>query len=168
MFLENELKKFNHAFMPGVGTNTALAKFVKEIPQAKFIYEFDLVGYFNNVSIIEVLENLAKRGTPFKTISRLLKILARSPKNMNYFMDHDNDYDLKLTSREWYQSGIDRVESIFEEAFANNKFNLTKYELLAEEYLGFSVTGAKVAEALKGLPQGAAPSTILSLLVQSA
>jgi hypothetical protein len=52
-------------------------------------------------------------------------------------------------------------------AFGNHKFNNNKFEELIEEYLGFSVNGGKVDQALKGLPQGAAPSTILSLLVQS-
>jgi hypothetical protein len=58
--------------MPKVGTNTALSEFVQKIPSAKYIYEFDLVGYFNNVSIIDVLERLAQRGAPYSVISRLL------------------------------------------------------------------------------------------------
>jgi hypothetical protein len=58
--------------MPKVGTNTALKSFVEKVPSAQFIYEFDLVGYFNNVSIVDVLQGLAKRGTPFKSIKKLL------------------------------------------------------------------------------------------------
>lgn len=167
LFLEHEIKKYNHAFMPKVGTNTALKSFVEKVPSAQFIYEFDLVGYFNNVSIVDVLQGLAKRGTPFKSIKKLLWILSSSPKNMSYFDDHTTKYDETLTSREWYKTGIERVESIFEMAFGNHKFNNNKFEELIEEYLGFSVNGGKVDQALKGLPQGAAPSTILSLLVQS-
>jgi hypothetical protein len=168
LFLEEEIKKYNHAFMPKVGTNTALKDFVQKIPSAKYIYEFDLVGYFNNVGIVDVLKELAARGAPFQVIKRLLWTLSAAPKNMSYFDDHDTKYDETLTSREWYKSGIERIESIFEESFGNHKFNLKKYEVLIDEYLGFSVSGGKVDQALRGLPQGAAPSTILSLIVQSA
>jgi hypothetical protein len=86
---------------------------------------------------------------------------------MNYFDNHESEYDETLTSREWYKSGIERVESIFETAFGNRKFNQKKFTELMEDYLGFSVSGGKVDRALRGLPQGAAPSTILSLIVQS-
>jgi hypothetical protein len=167
LFLENELKKYNHAFMPKVGTNTALKDFATNIPKARYVYEFDFEGYFPSVSIIDVIFKLAKRGTPLKVLKKLLWLLINWPKNMSYFDDHDNERDLRTTEREWLTTGINRIETIFESSFSEflQKFNQSMCEELLEEYLGFSISGGKVDQALKGLPQGAAPSTILSLLI---
>jgi len=97
--LSDELKSFNHAFMPNVGTNTALSQFANDIPQAKYVYEFDIRQFFPTVNIVEVLKFLAARGVPFKTIRRLFYILINIPKNMSFFDDNLSDSDLNLTSR---------------------------------------------------------------------
>lgn len=64
MFLEHELKEFNHAFMPQRGTNTALAELIMNVVDKKYVYEFDIKGFFNNVSINSVFEALRARGMP--------------------------------------------------------------------------------------------------------
>jgi hypothetical protein len=46
-----------------------------------------------------------------------------------------------------------------------NKFMLKIFEEKIEDYFGFSIQGGKVDLSLRGLPQGAAPSTILALIV---
>jgi hypothetical protein len=97
--LADELKTFNHAFMPEVGTNTALSQFAYEIPEAKYVYEFDIRQFFPNVNIVEVLKMLAERGVPYKTIRKLFYLLINIPKNMSYFQDNMNESDLKLTER---------------------------------------------------------------------
>jgi retron-type reverse transcriptase len=64
MFLENEIKKFNHAYMPRVGTSTAIKDLVLNVLDKKYIYEFDIKGFFNNVDIDVVMECLRARGMP--------------------------------------------------------------------------------------------------------
>lgn len=169
LFLENEIRKYNHAFMPKVGTNTALKDFASTIPKARYAYEFDFEGFFPSVSIIDVIQKLAERGTPFKVVKRLLWLLINWPSNMSYFDDHENERDEQITKRKWLTGGIKRIESIFESCYSEFKgnFNKSMCEELLDDYLGFSIQGGKVDQALKGLPQGAAPSTILSLIILS-
>jgi hypothetical protein len=69
--------------MPGVGTNTALAKYVTDVLPTKYIYEFDLKGFFNEVSIPRVLQMLNDRGMPLSTIRKLFNILAQTPQNID-------------------------------------------------------------------------------------
>jgi len=83
MFLENELKQFNHAYMPRVGTNTALRDLVLKVLDRKFIYEFDIQGFFNNVSLIGTVKALLARGMPIKTVENLFKISIAAPLNLD-------------------------------------------------------------------------------------
>jgi hypothetical protein len=82
LFLENEIRKYNHAFLPRSGTITALKEFAEVIPQAKFVYEFDLRGFFNQVSIHKVLNMLYTRGMPLHLVRRFSEILIEIPKNI--------------------------------------------------------------------------------------
>jgi hypothetical protein len=66
LFVEEELKRFNHAYTPGVGTKSCLTEWVNKVLPAKYVYEFDIKGFFNNVSILQVISLLRERGTPLK------------------------------------------------------------------------------------------------------
>jgi hypothetical protein len=83
MFLENELKEFNHAYMPRVGTNTAIKDLVLKVLDRKFIYEFDIQGFFNNVSLIGTVKALLARGMPKKQVEDLFKIAIAAPLNLD-------------------------------------------------------------------------------------
>jgi len=167
LFLEKELKECNHAFMPKVGTNTALRDLALNVPQAKFVYEFDLEHYFGNVSIVDVMFGLAKRGMPRQVLKKLFRTVLNFPRNLSYMETELGSFDERISSREFYANGINRVETIFHDSFEGTplKFNSQKCEEELEEYLGFSVVGGQIDRILRGLPQGAAPSTILSLSI---
>ena len=60
MFVKEKLVSFNHAFMVGKGTKTAIEDLVEKVSKAKYIYEFDLKGFFDNVPIFGTLEVLRK------------------------------------------------------------------------------------------------------------
>jgi len=75
MFLENELKEFNHAYMPRVGTVTALKDLVLKVLNKAYIYEFDIKGFFNNVSILDTIRKLRERGMNKEMRLRLKRIL---------------------------------------------------------------------------------------------
>jgi len=145
IFLEEELKKFNHAYLPSRGTLTAWTHFINKVRNAKFIYEFDIKGFFNNVDIDSVIEKLQKRGMPVSQLKDLERILLSCPDNINidWDKDHDTSYDDLLAYRK-----------------AMILADPTEYNWNGDKYnFGLNLKS--------GLPQGAAPSTVLSLLALS-
>jgi sulfur transfer protein SufE len=79
--LEEELKKFNHAYMPKVGTMTAIRDLITKVRHSKYIYEFDIKGFFNNVSINDTIAKLRERGMSEMRFT-LRKILESCPANI--------------------------------------------------------------------------------------
>jgi len=144
LFVEEELKRFNHAYTPKVGTMSCLTEWVNKVLPAKYVYEFDIKGFFNNVKISQVVSLLEERGMPNPTRAMLLKILQQAPENLTD-LDSDevkSDYDEVLAMRNMLKAeGLD--------------FSIGWLD--SQQWIGDEVTD-------KGLPQGAAPSTTLSLL----
>jgi len=159
LFLEEELKKFNHAYMPGVGTKTAIEHFITDVRNHKYIYEFDIKGFFNNVSVDQTAASLFERGMPYDQVNKLYIILMRSAANLHWDeLDQiESEYDKQLALRKAarniasYYEGLEGYDP-FEEGLQTTleTGNVNKYSVIN-----------------KGLPQGAAPSTILSILALS-
>lgn len=63
-------KLTNHAYQPGKGTATAL-KELTTLRNYKYIYEFDLKGFFDNVDIYDVSEALKTRGVPIEIVKQI-------------------------------------------------------------------------------------------------
>jgi len=149
LFLENELKQFNHAYMPNVGTITAIEGFIRKVRHAKFVYEFDIKGFFNNVSIFRVIQQLRDRGMSESSISILYNMLKSAPANIDWstMSASATGYDADLANRKAYVLGTGPVNKFHNHLFHNHN--------------------TMVNQAMKGLPQGAAPSTILSILALS-
>jgi len=170
LFLENELKQFNHAYMPGVGTMSAIAKFLTEVRHAKYIYEFDIKGFFNNVNITEIATALRRRGMPNKSVLELQDILMSAPENLSISDCNisSKDYDMQLAWRKFlvrdgdYYTipGIEAKFPVDVDSHLQRLKNIQDYEMAMNGY----ITTQDIPIVLKGLPQGAAPSTILSLL----
>jgi len=151
MFLEEELKQFNHAYMPKVGTLTAIKDFIEKVRGAKFIYEFDIKGFFNNVNILKVIQALRDRGMPTNEALNFRNILCSAPINLDFYDKSTikTDYDKKLAIRNIM---VNNVESPYMDR------NSREYDY---DFLEWDTN----SDALyAGLPQGAAPSTILSIL----
>jgi hypothetical protein len=160
MFLENELKEFNHAYMPRVGTNTAIKDLVLKVLDRKFIYEFDIQGFFNNVSLIGTVKALLARGMPKKQVEDLFKIAIAAPLNLDWADDKPkSSYDAELSLRRGIITSDEASLAI--RKMPHRTSVIVPY--LAE--WGFSEGDTE--SMLRGLPQGAAPSTILSLLALS-
>jgi retron-type reverse transcriptase len=68
--------------MPNRGTLTALKDFLGKVRHHKFIYEFDIEGFFNNVGITDTMRRLKERGMNLMT-SELEKILRSCPQNID-------------------------------------------------------------------------------------
>lgn len=163
MFLQEEISKYNHAYVPGSGTNTALKDWVTSVLSSKYVYEFDLKGFFNNVPIESVIDSLRDRGMPIDISAVLDRLLKCAPENLTVFDKPESTYDQSLALRnqyrdaetmdpfEWkqkYMMGKGAIVSAFAPAgMAHRHFGLDANNMIG-----------------KGLPQGAAPSTILSLL----
>jgi hypothetical protein len=69
--------------MPGVGTKTAIQQLITDTVKHKYVYEFDLKGFFNNVDIDSVIKMLLERGMPASTAAHLERMLLSCPENVN-------------------------------------------------------------------------------------
>lgn len=66
---------------------------------AKYVYEFDIKGFFNNVKIGEVVRLLQEKGMPFDISLKLNQILNQIPANIS-MEDAKTDYDKDLSARD--------------------------------------------------------------------
>lgn len=183
--------------MPGVGTKSALEHFILGVRHHANVYEFDIKGFFNNVSILNVRNLLEERGMPDATLARLTDILINAPVNLELLQkeleDPSKSYDKYLARRKAYILGEGIPGSALQLAVAYY-YHHTGIDLMEDEGFLMSlppgddpeterlmlqgffgdkteediknelITGGFVESLLKGLPQGAAPSTILSIL----
>lgn len=68
IFLEDKFLPSQHGFIPGKGTNTAIPELFR-ITEYKYVYEFDLKQFFDNVNTIKVAQYLMSLGIPPKFVS---------------------------------------------------------------------------------------------------
>jgi len=158
LFLEEELKEFNHAYMPKVGTITAIKDFITKVRHKKFIYEFDIKGFFNNVSIFGVCQQLRDRGLPEPLNNTLFHLLKSAPANIDWSEKSGikTSYDADLANRKAYISKTGAVNK-----YDTHLFQDESQTVNPEWSWLYSIVNP---QSMKGLPQGAAPSTILSIL----
>lgn len=70
--LKEKISKSQHGFVPGRGTMTAWEQILKEVVDAKDIYEIDLKNAFNSISTRHVARTLDKHGLPKELVIKLL------------------------------------------------------------------------------------------------
>jgi hypothetical protein len=152
--------KEQHGFFPHRGTLTAWRSVIKLAFPAKYITEFDLEGYFNNIDIRYISYVLGDLNTPLPIV--------------NYIQD------LNLSTPMTDLSSIDLIERELR-INAQKKDNLVRGELYNEwlrairdnvwQYLHdkalHKVAMLKPFQKWNGIPQGAAMSPILSSLVSA-
>jgi len=98
MFVKEKLITFNHAFMVGRGTKSAIEELINRASKAKYIYEFDLKGFFDNVPIFGTIDILRKWGMPIETCQKLASMLLSTPGNLlelTTYVDFDKDIALQ-------------------------------------------------------------------------
>lgn len=78
-FLEGEIKSSQHAYMPGKGSLTAWRDVLKNVIKAKYIYETDLKGFFNNVSLAAIQSRLLDLGMPWETAKYIINLNMSHP-----------------------------------------------------------------------------------------
>lgn len=168
LFLEEELKSFNHAYMPKVGTITAIKALIDKVRHAKFIYEFDIKGFFNNVHIQKTMDLLRERGMTDSISERLRKILLAYPANLDL---PAVTQAVKYGASSYFTVGkggsLSKVENIrteYDASLAKRKWHIENKGVPKFLLKHLKQSQEEKEAMMKGLPQGAAPSTILSLL----
>lgn len=84
-FLKPTLSNRQHGFMPGRGVITAWKQFMEEkVMDAKFIYEYDFVSFFDTCELSCIARKLEEKGVPYE-VNRLIYWINRStPKFKEY------------------------------------------------------------------------------------
>jgi len=172
LFLETELKKFNHAYMPLVGTATCWSKFLEKVRDAKYIYEFDIKGFFNNVDIAKVIEKLMSKGMSMEIARKLDNILWSTPQNIEDSLrkNKKSDYDLDLLERKLNNELCEKMDKAKDEYHVDSELETyigKLFDKLTKRYMKIKKDHERdtpYTYGRLGLPQGASPSTILSLL----
>lgn len=77
---EGDMLPSQHGYIPGLGTKTAWASVVKHVIPSKWIYETDLKGFFDNVSVFEIYDHLRLGGLPTNLVSWIYNLCKSVPK----------------------------------------------------------------------------------------
>lgn len=84
ILLREELSEFNHAYIPKQGTLTCIRVWLTKVIKAPWVYEFDIKGFFDNVSISKTLKQLEDRGLPSELYDHFSTLLESTPKNIDF------------------------------------------------------------------------------------
>lgn len=137
LFLRNEISSYNHGFMPGLGTGTAIKDFILRGLRVKYIYEFDFKQFFPRVDSFIVSTLLLKRKVNKEFVEWLAEINNKFPELP------------------------DKLELPFDEVIKNTKKKSDENDLSYFEDWGAAVPWANFQ--MLGLPQGLNTSPILSI-----
>jgi len=78
--LRMEFSKSQHAYIPGRGVKTALTELISKCNKYKYIYETDLKGFFDNISVPEVFRIIEKYSPPKGIFYHLENFCKNTPK----------------------------------------------------------------------------------------
>lgn len=76
--LKSSLISTQHAYIPGKGTMTAWREVITKVMNYKYIYETDLKGFFDNVSVWKILDILESKACTYK--DWILQLCESKPK----------------------------------------------------------------------------------------
>nr|ABL63816.1 putative retron-type reverse transcriptase [Neurospora intermedia] len=203
ILLRGELSAFNHAYLPKKGTLTCITEWVTKVLKTKYVYEFDIKGFFDNVSVEDTLNKLEERGLPVNMTSHWISLLESTPWNIDWkkgeykgmkddqgkpvplipmdeclgerqmWKDELNKTALEIVAsweenEEDYNDG-NYVEHPYYTQIADDPNYVEKIQELESILIKYrnphdwmAMPGTQ--ELIKGLPQGAAISPVLSLL----
>jgi hypothetical protein len=147
--LKPQLLASQHAYIPGKGTMSAWKETIVKVKESKFIYETDLKGFFNEVSVWRILDILNRVKSSYSTwVYNLCQAIPKFPKNKK--MD-ESKFDLPKNKNEGFYSkevrnllpkiyNIDEVISpkpLFEINYAQKyRDKLRNYESTTESFHG--------------------------------
>ena len=71
---------WQHGFRPKVGTLTAWKVVLQKVIKARYIYEFDLKGFFDSVPVARVIKFLVDKGLDPVIAHMIVSMSKRAPK----------------------------------------------------------------------------------------
>jgi len=80
IYLQHDINKSQHGFMPGKGTMTAWMEILEKVITKDNIYEYDLSGCFDRISISRLDSLLEKRKTPTKYRTLIENLNRNAPR----------------------------------------------------------------------------------------
>lgn len=83
MFLRNGWPEGQHGYTTGRGVHTAWSEILKTVIHSKFIFEFDFIGFFNNVNLESVTDSLRQCGLPKWVAAHYMFLAASEVKNIS-------------------------------------------------------------------------------------
>lgn len=176
--LEDKVLKTQHGFMPGRGTLTAWREIIMKVLKAKWIYECDLVKFFDSIQITEVTKRLEKWGVPKQIVYYLENLNRNTPLLQEVDLMDESQHRDKNAVYSWKSSGgTSEVLRRTVEAFVkDNGEDMIKILMedsgctSVEEYVQLQwalldqFEPTQVGPMFKGMPQGAPTSPFLSIL----
>jgi len=91
--LKPEIEKYNHGFIPGHGTGTALTEFIERLRVSNYIYEFDFKQFFPSVTpavVSKKLKDILKMPPELHTwISKINLTIPEIPEEVKLQEDSD-------------------------------------------------------------------------------
>lgn len=153
ILLREELATFNHAYISKSGTLSCITDWITKAIKAPWVYEFDIKGFFDNVSINETMDKLEERGLPPAIYKHWAELLESTPKNLEY---KENRYS---GNKQKELSAMD--QDLAEREARVKQLGMTMTEIIKKRV---AYVGRPPRVLNKGLPQGAAISPVLSLL----
>ncbi len=183
-FLSKDMR-YQHGFIPGLGTLLAWKDImISQAYKARYITEWDLKGFFDNIPPHKITEELLKRGVP-KRVANFLESINKSAIQINTepLLDERKVLDLVEANKLLIQGlPIPWENSFFDEIRPNLNSNPNYSAKLEEEMsnlscesiqeyiqmkwaLENSIKPAKAPEVYNGVAQGAPTSPILANLL---
>jgi hypothetical protein len=203
ILLREELSEFNHAYIPRQGTLTCIRVWLTKVIKAPWVYEFDIKGFFDNVSISKTLKQLEDRGLPSELYNHFETLLESTPKNVDFEKNEyigkkkkpltDMDKDLaerrmwvtksgesmgtlnsylkyldpgpkSMHDTEWFKNNPNWLQNFANELKIYDLTGAGSHPAKRPEGITLNYYTGPARNLLKGLPQGAAVSPVLSLL----
>jgi len=151
IFLEDKFLDSQHGFIPNKGTLTAWKDLIEKIDHYKYIYEYDLRNYFEEIDIDMLTIRLKQAKIPHDEVYWIKSIISNTP----VLPENQYLHESNVHRKEW-----DRVSKFIEfsqtEKPLENSFNKNAAEVLKNVL--------SLPKPLKGVPQGCNLSPLLSLI----
>lgn len=158
LYLKDEISENQHAYVPGRGTTTAWEMILNKVKDYKYIYEIDLKQCFPNIQGDWVTKELLNAAVPERYVSWIEKINQST-------IDRPQDEEEQMGK-------LEEVEKIKKAQIVNLKplgimprslYSINGIKPLREDL--YEKKDINVKKAMRGLPQGANTSPILTELV---